>query len=105
MKNRQTIFLNLSISLQEEATTLLARLDDLNDVQMDEIIAKFKMTSPTTGNAVTECVAFNLMFSTSIGPTGKIRISFAYCRPLEMRSLNASLSISCSLRLEGRQVR
>jgi len=59
--------------VKEEATTLLARLDDLNDKQMDDIIAKFKMTSPTTGNAVTECVAFNLMFSTSIGPTGLMK--------------------------------
>ena len=40
---------------------------------MDDIIAKFKMTSLTTGNAVTECVAFNLMFSTSIGPTGLMK--------------------------------
>jgi len=62
-----------SKAVKEEATTLLARLDDLNDVQMDEIISKFKMTSPTTGNAVTQCVAFNLMFSTSIGPTGLMK--------------------------------
>jgi len=59
--------------VKEEATTLLARLDDLNDVQMDDIIARFKMTSPTTGNAVTKCVAFNLMFATSIGPTGLMK--------------------------------
>jgi len=60
-------------AVKEEAPTLLARLDDLNDTQMDNIIAKFKMTSPSTGNPVSKCLAFNLMFATSIGPTGLVK--------------------------------
>jgi len=60
-------------NVKEAATSLLARLDDLSSDQMDEAIAKYKMTSPTTGNPVTKCIPFNLMFSTSIGPTGQYK--------------------------------
>ena len=40
---------------------------------MNDVIVKYKMKSPVTNNDLTEPVAFNLMFATSIGPTGTIK--------------------------------
>ena len=41
--------------------------------EMQQVIEKYKMKSPVTNNDLSEPVAFNLMFSTSIGPTGQIK--------------------------------
>ena len=37
-----------------------------------ELIQKYQMASPDTGNPVSEPIPFNLMFQTTIGPTGAI---------------------------------
>ena len=38
---------------------------------MHRVIEQYKMKSPVTNNDLSEPVAFNLMFATSIGPTGQ----------------------------------
>lgn len=40
---------------------------------MSEIMKKFNMKSPLTGNDLTEPIEFNLMFGTQIGPSGLIK--------------------------------
>lgn len=40
---------------------------------MQRVIEHYKMKSPVTNNDLSEPVAFNLMFATSIGPTGQMK--------------------------------
>jgi glycyl-tRNA synthetase len=64
---------NLTNDSRIEAESLLRQLDNFSSAQMDEVIKKYKMKAPVTNNDLTDAVAFNLMFSTSIGPTGTIQ--------------------------------
>jgi glycyl-tRNA synthetase len=64
---------NLSKEAREEADSALRQLDNFTSTQMDEIIQKYKMKAPVTNNDLSEAVAFNLMFSTLIGPTGTVK--------------------------------
>lgn len=41
--------------------------------EMHQKMLEEKITSPVTGNVLTEPVEFNLMFSTQIGPTGLVK--------------------------------
>ncbi|CAG8776464.1 569_t:CDS:2, partial [Cetraspora pellucida] len=47
-------------------------------MELGEIIRKHNIKSPETGNDLTEPVEFNLMFESSIGPTGHLK---GYLRP------------------------
>ena len=40
---------------------------------MTETLRKYEMLSPLTNNELTDPMEFNLMFSTSIGPSGLIK--------------------------------
>ena len=40
---------------------------------MGQAIKQYNMKSPITGNELSEPMEFNLMFATSIGPTGHIK--------------------------------
>jgi glycyl-tRNA synthetase len=40
---------------------------------MTKILKDYDMKSPVTGNDISEPIKFNLMFATSIGPTGHIK--------------------------------
>jgi len=57
---------------------VLSTLDGLTKEEMAGLMEEFKITSPTTGNSLTAPLEFNLMFSTSIGPTGLVK---GYLRP------------------------
>lgn len=52
---------------------IVIKLDGMNKGEMAEIMKEFKMKSPITGNELSEPMEFNLMFSTSIGPTGLMK--------------------------------
>ena len=41
--------------------------------QMRDTMRKYDMKSPATGADLTDPMEFNLMFSTSIGPTGQLK--------------------------------
>lgn len=45
----------------------------MSSSEIYEAIQKYKMKSPVTNNDLNEPVAFNLMFATSISPTGLIK--------------------------------
>jgi glycyl-tRNA synthetase len=45
----------------------------MKSADMQKVIEQYKMKSPVTNNDLSEPVAFNLMFATSIGPTGQLK--------------------------------
>lgn len=57
---------------------ILIKLDGFSNTEMHNVIVKYGFKSPDTGNDLSEPVPFNLMFPTSIGPTGDLQ---AYLRP------------------------
>lgn len=61
-----------------EIEKTLTQLDGLSKEQLAEVVCKYDMKAPATGNDLSEPVEFNLMFSTSIGPTGLIK---SFLRP------------------------
>ncbi|RNA08825.1 Glycyl-tRNA synthetase [Brachionus plicatilis] len=63
----------LSSDKRGEIESYLRQVDNMSAKDMEEIISKYNMKSPVTNNDLTEPVAFNLMFATSIGPTGAIK--------------------------------
>ncbi|XP_073159482.1 glycine--tRNA ligase, mitochondrial 1-like [Henckelia pumila] len=69
---------NLSAEKREELNHVLATLDDLSAVELGAKIKGYGITSPDTKNALSDPYPFNLMFQTSIGPSG---VSPGYMRP------------------------
>ncbi|XP_023327559.1 glycine--tRNA ligase isoform X2 [Eurytemora carolleeae] len=56
-----------------ECADIVVKLDGYNKQEMAEIMKKFNVVSPITGNELSEPIEFNLMFQTSIGPSGHIK--------------------------------
>lgn len=52
---------------------LVFQIDGLSKDDMTEILRQYNMKSPITGNDLSDPMEFNLMFGTSIGPTGHIK--------------------------------
>ncbi|KRX64761.1 Glycine--tRNA ligase [Trichinella sp. T9] len=67
-----------SLETCQELTDILARLDGFSGEDIANVIKKFQIKSPTTGNNLSEPVPFNLMFGIQIGPTG---LSRGFLRP------------------------
>lgn len=63
----------LSVEKRSEIESYLRQVDNMTAKEMEEVISKYNMKSPVNNNDLTEPVAFNLMFATSIGPTGTIK--------------------------------
>lgn len=63
---------------RKDIERILSQLDGLSTDQLSEVVRKFNMKAPATGNDLSEPVEFNLMFSTSIGPTGLVK---SFLRP------------------------
>jgi glycyl-tRNA synthetase len=61
-----------------EITALCERMDEIGQQEMDMLITKYSVVAPETGNSVSTAYPFNLMFPTSIGPSGAIP---GYLRP------------------------
>lgn len=56
-----------------ECEDILIKLDGMNKEEMRVILRKFEMKAPVTGNELGDPMEFNLMFTTSIGPTGLMK--------------------------------
>merc|ERR1719447_1871295 len=52
---------------------IVLKLEGMNKGEMAAVLREFDMKSPITGNDLSEPIEFNLMFQTSIGPTGDIK--------------------------------
>lgn len=70
----------LNFTKEEKKEMLAARssADAFGQKELDEALKKYSVKSPDTGNDISEPFPFNLMFSTTIGPTGK---QVGYLRP------------------------
>lgn len=52
------------------------KLEELNTnipIEIDQIISKYDIRSPTTCNKLSQTTEFNLMFQTQFGPTGQVK--------------------------------
>lgn len=47
------------------------QLDNYSGPELGQLCRDYKIMNPDTGNEVSEPQQFNLMFTTSIGPTGQ----------------------------------
>ncbi|KAJ9550120.1 hypothetical protein OSB04_014165 [Centaurea solstitialis] len=70
--------LALSAEKAAELKHVLAVLDDLSAEQLGAKIKEYGITAPDTKNPLSDPYPFNLMFQTSIGPSG---VSTGYMRP------------------------
>jgi glycyl-tRNA synthetase len=52
---------------------VLQQIDNYSGKELGELIRKFKIVNPATQNELTEPEEFNLMFGSSIGPTGQVK--------------------------------
>ncbi|GJN88435.1 hypothetical protein Rhopal_001401-T1 [Rhodotorula paludigena] len=77
-KKVKSVAVQLDDAVVAEYEAVLAKIDNYTGAQLGELIREHKILAPDTGNEVTEPVEFNLMFDSSIGPTGQIK---GYLRP------------------------
>ncbi|KAF9017080.1 glycine-tRNA ligase [Hymenopellis radicata] len=68
----------LEPAVAKEYNNILAQLDNYSGPELGELCRKYNIRNPDTDNEVGEPAQFNLMFTTSIGPTGKFP---GYLRP------------------------
>ncbi|CAL1711042.1 unnamed protein product [Somion occarium] len=65
----------VGVKLEDEVVAeyenILAQLDNYTGLELGELCRKYKITNPDTDNEVSEPQPFNLMFASSIGPTGQ----------------------------------
>lgn len=69
---------NVPKDQKDEMEGLRERLDELDQTEIDAMLAMYGAKAPDTGNALTPAYPFNLMFSTQIGPSGLMP---GYLRP------------------------
>ncbi|UZJ52334.1 hypothetical protein CBS101457_001654 [Exobasidium rhododendri] len=68
----------LEDAIKEEYESTLAQIDNYTGAELGQLIKKFDIRAPESGNEVSDPVEFNLMFDTQIGPTGQMK---GYLRP------------------------
>lgn len=61
------------IEMTKSKSICILQIDNMKAAEMQKVIEQYKMKSPVTNNDLSEPVAFNLMFATSIGPTGQLK--------------------------------
>ncbi|XP_058986336.1 glycine--tRNA ligase [Musca domestica] len=64
---------NATAELKAECEDICIKLDGMNKQEMADVLTKYQIKSPLTGNDLTEPIEFNLMFATQIGPTGLVK--------------------------------
>ncbi len=57
---------------REELRKIAAQADAYEPKELDALFAQLGIKSPSSGNELTPAFPFNLMFATSIGPTGQV---------------------------------
>jgi len=72
IEDEDWIDLKANPDLMERALMLRERVDEIGKDEMTKVLEEWKVRNPENGNKVTEPYEFNLMFSTSIGPSGMI---------------------------------
>ncbi|KAG8908276.1 Glycine--tRNA ligase 1, mitochondrial [Tulasnella sp. 403] len=77
-KKIKTTAVKLDDAVVAEYEHVLAQIDNFMGPELGDLIRKYEIVNPDTGNPVDEPIQFNLMFDSSIGPTGKVK---GYLRP------------------------
>lgn len=49
------------------------QLDGYSKIELTELLRRFEITNPKTGNKLSDPIDLNLMFSTEIGPSSLIK--------------------------------
>ncbi|ELU17836.1 hypothetical protein CAPTEDRAFT_171846 [Capitella teleta] len=62
-----------SEEVKKQVRATIPLVEGMSKQEMTDTIRKYEMKSPTTGNALSDPIEFNLMFGTSIGPTGHMK--------------------------------
>ena len=57
----------------DELKTVQAQADTFTEAEMDQMMKKYGVKAPDTNNDLSFPEPFNLMFQTSIGPTGQVK--------------------------------
>jgi len=74
-KKKKKAVKTTAVKLDDEVVkgyeSILAQLDNYSGPELGELCRKHAITNPDTGNEVGEPQLFNLMFASSIGPTGQ----------------------------------
>lgn len=70
-KNAKAVAVQLADEVVKEYDTILAQLDNYSGPELGELCIKHNIRNPDTDNEVGEPQQFNLMFKSSIGPTGQ----------------------------------
>ncbi|CAH3017408.1 unnamed protein product [Porites evermanni] len=68
----------LDAEKRKEYESVIGQIDNYGMKELGDLISKYDAKAPVTGNDLTNPVEFNLMFTTSIGPSGLIP---GYLRP------------------------
>lgn len=77
-KVRNTQAVKLEDSVVKEYEEILAKIDNYNGDELGDLITKYEIKNPATGESPLPPIPFNLMFQTSIGPSSNLP---GYLRP------------------------
>ncbi|KAI7902609.1 glycyl-tRNA synthetase [Cokeromyces recurvatus] len=72
-KKGTVVAVELADDVRQAYEECLAQIDNYSGEQLAEIMKKFDIRSPETGNELSEPKEFNLMFESLIGPTGQLK--------------------------------
>lgn len=77
-KVKQIQAVQLEDAVIKEYEEVLAKIDGYSGAELGELMKRFNIGNPVTGEPLEPPVAFNLMFETAIGPSGQLK---GYLRP------------------------
>ncbi|CAR27437.1 hypothetical protein ZYGR_0I07120 [Zygosaccharomyces rouxii] len=77
-KVKQIQAVKLEDAVIKEYEEVLAKIDGYSGKELGELMQRFNIGNPVTGDPLEPPVAFNLMFETAIGPSGQLK---GYLRP------------------------
>lgn len=77
-KKVKSTAVKLDDAVVQQYETILAQIDNFDGEGLADLINKHSIKSPESQNDLTKPVEFNLMFESSIGPTGQVK---GYLRP------------------------
>lgn len=69
----ESLLAQVSTYLEINQQELTSQIDNYTGPELGEIMKKYQIVNPETGNELTDPVEFNLMFESNIGPTGQIK--------------------------------
>ena len=77
-KKAKSEAIKLDDAVVQEYEEVLAKIDNYDGPELGQLIKKYDLRNPTTGETPLDPVAFNLMFQTAIGPSSNLA---GYLRP------------------------